>query len=93
MTAEKQFAIARDYYTGPFSVTHIAEKHGTSPQLVNYTAKKFKREDFRETDQCVIKIDKKSIAYASELLTRHGIRHEVPEKFELTEFIESSINR
>lgn len=93
MTKHHQVAI--DYYGTDMTLKEIAAKHGfSSDTYVNTIANRMdlgiKNAPANE-DKVVIVVDRKDAPKAEYVLRGNGIKHHVPEKFELTEYYESEI--
>ena len=83
--------IAADWYKSKFTERYIARKHNVSINLVREIIIQTDLKSKEKKDFIVIKVEKKSAAYAEEVLKRYGIKTEIPNKFELTEYIESKL--
>lgn len=91
---KRRRAIAKDYYKSPLGNAAIGKKYGISYSLVQKVALEFEPEVFNEPEEdwCVVKVERKDVERVRGLLTKWGIKNEIPEKFELTEYYESNIN-
>lgn len=92
MTKHHQVAI--DYYGTDMSLKEIAAKHGYTDVYINTIVNRMDpaiKNALAIEDKIVIVVDKKDAPKAEYVLRGNGIKHHVPEKFELTEYYESEI--
>ena len=94
MTEEK-IAIAKDYYQTGLDIKQIKKKYKISQNKINRIANDIDFNIFQEPEKkyVVIKVEEKNALKALAALESNRIDYEVPEKYELTEYIESKINQ
>lgn len=94
MTSAIHLAVAKDYYNSPMTLEEIERKHGVSEGHITQVAKRI---DFRrfqkEKEYCIIKVEREQMEAVKMILEGNNIHFDVPEKFEMTEFIESKMNQ
>lgn len=90
MTRDLQ--IARDWQSSEIGTEEICKKYKVSYRKIIKIAEVAPRVP-EEKDFVVIKIEREKMELLIKTLRTYAIDFEIPEKFELTEFIESSIGQ
>lgn len=81
-----------EYYTKNESKNKQAKRYGMHPYRYRDLVEAVGYEAQKQKDYLVIKIERKRLAGALDILDRAGVKVIVPENFQLTEYVESKIN-
>ena len=86
--------IARDFHKTRLSSREIGKKYGISAKSVELKAHKIDPISLTsDPDWCIIKVPREQMKLAELILQNNKIETDIPERFELIETFESSINQ
>ncbi len=90
MKAESKRNLASDFFNGT-TQKDLAIKYDVQKYKVRHIIKEIREKVSPNEDYIVIKVAPKWVKGIEHLLQKRGIPFEIPEKFELTEYVKSNL--